>query len=138
MNTTLSGHSFRRLVNSLIRPPDPTETQSYWPFSLPEAEMIALYDLRRLTSTEQRLFPGLRLVLNVRKVRLSEPPSVMPAVRAGWIVWTAETYPGHYLVRMPGGVTLPAPYNQMTWTAVSEERDDIPITTLAVVKAEAW
>lgn len=100
--------------------------------------MIASYGLRRLTLAEQQLFSGLRLVLNVRKVRLTEPPSVMPEARAGWMVWTAETFPGHYLVRMPGGATLLAPYNQMAWTAVSEKGGDIPVTALADVKADKW
>lgn len=146
MNTTLSGHSFRRLVNSLVRPPETAETELYWPYPFPEAEMIARYGLRHLTRAEQQLFPGLYLVLDVRKVRLTGPPSVIPNARAGWafgelsraVVWTAETYPGHYLVRMPGGATLLAPFNQMVWTAVSEESDAIPITTLADLKAEAW
>jgi hypothetical protein len=39
---------------------------------------------------------------------------------------------------MPGGATLLAPLNQMAWTAVAEEGDDIPITTLADVKADKW
>jgi hypothetical protein len=138
MNTTLSGHSFRRLVNSLVRSPETAETEPYWPYPLPEAEMIASYRLRRLTPAEQQFFPGLRLALNVHKVRLTEPPSVMPEARAGWIVWTAETYLGHYLIRMPGGSTLLAPFNQMAWTAVSEESGDILATTLADVKADKW
>ena len=138
MKNRLSRHTFRFLVKSLTLPPETTETEPYWPYLLPEAEMIASYGLRRLTQAEQQLFPGLCLVQNVRKVRLTAPPSVMPEARAGWIVWTAETYPGHYLVRMPGGATLPAPFNQMVWTAVSEESDDIPATTLADVKANKW
>lgn len=138
MNNPLSRQIFRRLVKSLERPPESAETEPYWPYLLPEVEMIASYGLRRLTQTERQLFPGLRLVLNVRKVRLTKPPSVMPEARAGWVVWTAETYPGHYLVRMPGGATLPADYTQMAWTAVSDESGDIPVTTLADVKAEAW
>jgi hypothetical protein len=123
-------------VNSLVRSPETAETEPYWPYPLPEAEMIASYGLRRLTPAEQQFFPGLRLALNVHKVRLTEPPSVIPASRAGWVVWTAETYPGHYLVRIPAGLTLPAPFNQMGWTAVSEEGGDIPATTLDDVKAD--
>jgi hypothetical protein len=139
MNTTLSGHSFRRLVNSLVRPTETAETgPNYWPYPLPEAEIVAWYGLRCLTQAAQQLFPGLRLTLNISKVCLTRPPVVTPAARAGWVVWTAETYPGHYLVRMPGGVTLPAPFNQMLWTAVSEESDDIPATTVADVKADKW
>jgi hypothetical protein len=147
MNTTLSGHSFRRLVNSLVRPTETAETgPNYWPYPLPEAEIVACYGPRCLTRIEQQLFPGLRLALNISKVCLTRPPVVTPAARAGWafgelsraVVWTAETYPGHYLIRMPGGAMLLAPYNQMAWTAVSEESDDIPVTTLADIKAEAW
>lgn len=138
MDQTIDESTFRNLVKTLQQVPKSAETEHYWPFPLPEAEMVASYGLRCLTSTEQRLFPSLRLALNVRKVRLTEPPSVMPAARAGWVVWTAETYHGHYLIRMPGGSTLLAPFNQMAWTAVSEESGDILATTLADVKADKW
>jgi hypothetical protein len=138
MDQTIDESTFRNLVNTLQQAPKSAETEPYWPYPLPEAEMVAQYGLRCLTQAEQQLFPGLGLVLNIRKVRLTKPPSVMPAARASWVVWTAETYPGHYLVRMPGGATLPAPFNQMAWTAVSEEGGDILATTLADVKADRW
>ncbi len=56
--------------------------------------------------------------------------------RAGWVVWIAETYPGSYLVRMPGGATLLSPFNEMSWTAVSDDAptDGTPATTLAAAK----
>ncbi len=104
--------------------------------------MIARYGLRRLTPGEQAIFPGLQLVLQVIKVRLTKPPVVMSQVRADWafgelnraVVWAAETYPHHYLVRMPGGATLLAPYHDMRWTAVA---DDTPVTTTASARQEA-
>lgn len=104
--------------------------------------MIARYGLRRLTPGEQAIFPGLQLVLQVIKVRLTKPPAVMPQARTGWafgelsraVVWLAETYPGHYLVRMPGGAVLLAPYHDMRWTVVT---DDTPVTTTASARQEA-
>jgi hypothetical protein len=94
--------------------------------------MIARYRLRPLTSAEKQIFPGLRLVLHIDKVRLTQPPAAVPLARAGWVVWMAETCPGCYLVRLPGGATLPVPYNKMKWTTVA---DDEPLTTLATAKA---
>jgi hypothetical protein len=84
--------------------------------------MIARYGLRRLAPDERSLFPGLRLVLQLSKVQLTKPPAVMPMTRAGWafgelsraVVWIAETCPGHTLVRLPGGATLLAPFNEMS------------------------
>ena len=104
--------------------------------------MIARYGLRRLTPVEQAAFPGLHLVLQVFKARLTKPPAVMPQARAGWafgelsraVVWLAETYPGHYLVRMPGGAVLLAPHHDMRWTVVT---DDTPVTTMASARQEA-
>jgi hypothetical protein len=138
MKSVLSNQNFHQLVTSLKRPSKTAKTETYWPYPLPEADMIARYGLRHLTQVEQQMFPGLCLVLNISKVYLTRPPAVIPAAKAGWVVWVAETYPGHYLVRMPGGATLPAPFTQMAWTAVSDESDHMPITTLADVKAEAW
>jgi len=83
--------------------------------------MIARYGLRCLTPDERLLFPGLRLVLQIAKVQLTKPPAVMPMARAGWVVWIAETYPGHYLVRFPGGATLLAPFNEMSCAAVADD-----------------
>ena len=94
--------------------------------------MMARYGLRPLTPVEQDIFPGLHLVLSIRKVRLTQPPAAVPFARVGWVVWTAETYPGCYLVRLPGGATLPVSYNKMKWTDVT---DDEPATTLATAKA---
>jgi hypothetical protein len=107
-------------------------SKPYWPYPLPEAEMMARYGLRPLTVTEQQHFPGLRLVLRIYKVRLAQTPAAVPLARAGWIVWLAETYPGCYLVRLPGGATLPVPHNKMTWTAAAA---DEPATTLAAARA---
>jgi hypothetical protein len=154
MQNPLSRTLLCRLMESMERPAETVQAESNWPYPFPEAERIVRYGQRCLTPAEQQLFPGLRLVLNVCKVRLTEPPLVMPEARAGWafgerldrldtslsraVVWTAETHPGHYLIRMPGGATLLAPLNQMAWTAVAEEGDDIPLTTLADVKADKW
>jgi hypothetical protein len=127
MDQAIPANTFRHLVDSLKRPSPPSESKPYWPYPLPEAEMIARYGLRRLTPDERLLFPGLRLVLQISKVQLTKPPAVMPMARAGWVVWIAETYRGHYLVRFPGGATLLAPFNEMSWTAVA---DDVPASTL--------
>ena len=94
--------------------------------------MIIRYGLRPLTPAEQQYFPGLRLVLRIDKVRLTQPPAAVPQARDGWVVWLAETDPGCFLVRLPGGTTLPAPCNKMAWTAVS---GDEPATTLPEAKA---
>ena len=93
--------------------------------------MIIRYGLRCLTPDERSLFPGLRLVLQIAKVQLTKPPAVMPMARAGWVVWIAETYPDHYLVRLPGGSALLAPYHEMSWTAVA---DDVPALNLVDAK----
>ncbi|HRQ42630.1 MAG TPA: hypothetical protein PLD25_32355 [Chloroflexota bacterium] len=105
----------------------PARSGSYWPYPLPAAEMIARYGLRYLTPEEKRVFPGLPLVLDVFKARLIKPPAAVPMARPDWVVWVAETYPGCYLVRLPGGAPLPAPYNEMSWTVVAH---DVPATTL--------
>lgn len=101
--------------------------------------MFDRYGLRRLTPDERLLFPGLRLVLQIAKVQLTKPPAVMPMARAGWVVWVAETYRGHYLVRFPGGATLLAPFNEMSWMAPSAGSgqavaDDVPASTLVDAK----
>lgn len=123
--------TFQRLVGTLLQPPLPVDTKPHWPYPLPVAEMIARYGLRPLTSVEQQHFPGLRLVLRIDKVRLTRPPMAVLRARAGWVVWLAETYPSCYLVRLPGGATLPVPYSEMKWTAVAE---DEPVTTLTAAK----
>ena len=124
-------HSFQGLVDTLQQSPQPVVSEPYWPYPLPEAEMIAQYGLRCLTPDERSLFPGLRLVVQIVKVQLTKPPTVMPMAQAGWVVWIAETYPGHYLVRFPGGATLLAPFNEMSWTAVA---DDVSASTLVDAK----
>ncbi len=63
------------------------------------------YHLRPLTQTEQTVFPGLSLVQDMFKGRLTQPPTGIPRARSGWVVWIAETYPRHYLVRLPGGAS---------------------------------
>ncbi len=93
--------------------------------------MIARFGLWRLTDDEKQIFPGLCLVLQIYKAALPNPPTVTPFARVGWVVWVAETYPDHYLVRLPGGTTLLAPYHEMSWTAVA---DDVPATTLSAAK----
>ena len=103
------------------------------PYPLADEEMITRCGVRYLTLTEQAAFPGGRLVLNVFKACLTKPPAVMPRAKVGWIVWIAETYPHYYLVRMPGGAILLAPYHPIAWTAVAA---DTPITTLTVAKNE--
>ena len=94
---------------------------------------MARYGLRPLSVAEQQLFPGLRLTRGIGKGELTKPPAVMPMARAGWIVWIAETYPGHYLVRMPGGATLLSPHHGITWNRVPV---DMPATTIESVRAE--
>lgn len=93
--------------------------------------MIAHYGLRRLTDDEKQIFPGLCLALQIYKAALTKPPAVTPFARVGWVVWVAETYPDHYLVRLPGGATLLTPYHEMSWTVVA---DDIPATTPSAAK----
>jgi hypothetical protein len=99
----------------------------------PDEEMITRYGLRRLTPEEQHIFPSLRLALDVFKARLTKPPAAVPRVRAGWIVWVAEPYPGQYHVRLPGGATLLAPYHDITWERVPVET---PASTIEDVRAE--
>ena len=122
---------FQQLVDTLRQPSPPAVAEPHWPYPLPEYEMIVRYGLRPLTPTEQQYFPGLRLVLRINKVRLTQPPAAVPKARCGWVVWLAETYPGCYLVRLPGGATLPVPYNKIVWTAVS---GDEPATTVSAAK----
>ncbi len=124
--------TFQRLVNTLRQPSLPASTKPHWPYPLPEAEMMARYGLRPLTVAEQQRFPGLRLVLRIHKVRITQPPTATPLARAGWVVWIAETYPDCYLMRLPGGASLPVPYNKMNWTTVAANE---PATTLAAAEA---
>ena len=65
---------------------------------------------------------------------MTQPLAAVPQARTGWGVWLAESYPGCYLVRLPGGATLPAPYNAMAWTVVAP---DEPGTTPAMASAQA-
>lgn len=113
----------------MTQPAVPTFSAYPWP----DEEMIARYGLRRLTPEEQQVFPGLRLALNVFKARMTRPPAAVPRARAGWIVWVAETYPGQYHVRLPGGATMLAPYHEMAWERVPVET---PATTIEEVRAE--
>ena len=123
---------FQHLVDTLRRPSPLAIAKPHWPYPLPESAMSDRYGLRPLTPVEQQQFPGLRLVLRIDKVCLTQPPASIPKARAGWVVWLAETYPGCYLVRLPGGATLPVPYNKIAWTAVP---GDEPVTTVSVAKA---
>ncbi len=136
----VTARDFHRLGQTIQAPPA-APGEPFWPYPLSEAEMAARYGLRRLTPSEQSLFPGLRLVLRVFKARLTRPPAVMPGARAGWafgelsraVVWLAETYPGSGLVRMPGGAALLWPYHEMDWTAVG---DNTPTTTIASARRD--
>ena len=123
-----------QLLAALSAPPPAAAPAAAWPSPWPPAELRLRYGLRPLTSAEQPLFPGLRLVRTVQKVRLTRPPAVVPAAQAGWVIWVAETYPGHYLVRLPGGAPLLAPYHALAWQAVSA---DTPATTPAGARAMA-
>lgn len=123
---------FHRLIDILQQPAQLAATERHWPYPLSEAGMAARYGLRRLTPEEWVAFPGLKLVLQTFKARLTRPTAVMPGSRADWVVWVAETYPGCYLVRLPGGATLLAPYHQMEWTAVPAET---PPTTFQTARA---
>lgn len=102
-------------------------------FPWPEEEMIARYGLHHLTPEEQQVFPGLRLALAVFKARLIKPPAAVPRVRAGWVVWVAETYPDQHHIRLPGGATLLAPYHDISWEQVPAET---PATTIEDIRAE--
>lgn len=128
----MSTQMFQQLADTLRQPTSPTVSKLHLLYPLPEDEMIVRYGLRPLTPAEQQYFPGLRLVLRIDKERLTEPPATVPRARAGWIVWLAETYPGCYLVRLPGGATLPMPYHKIAWTAVS---GDASVTTVSAAKA---
>ncbi|MCZ7673809.1 MAG: hypothetical protein M5U34_45165 [Chloroflexi bacterium] len=113
-----------------MRQPVDTACPAYpWP----DEEMIARYDLRHLTPEEQQVFSGLRLALAVFKARLLKPPAAVPRVRAGWVVWVAETYPGQHHVRLPGGATLLAPYHDIIWERVPVET---PTTTIEDIRTE--
>ncbi|MCC6605245.1 MAG: hypothetical protein IT327_18705 [Anaerolineae bacterium] len=125
--------TFQPLIQDLRQPTKPANLNPSWPYPLPEAEMIPGYGLRPLTPAEQTLFPGLRLALHIDKVQLIKPPASVTKARAGWIVWLAETYPAAYLIRLPGGATLPVPYNLMVWEKVPAET---AVTTLEAVRAE--
>ncbi len=127
----MSKHSFKRLAKILKQLSQPAVSKPYWPYPLSAVEMVSRYGLRCLTAEEKQVFPGLPLALNVFKAQITKPPAAVPLARAGWVVWLAETYPGCYLMRLPGGAPLPVPYNEMSWTAVADE----PVTTLATAKA---
>jgi hypothetical protein len=111
---------------------DKAPQEPYWPYPWPEDEMVSRYGLRRLTETEAKAFPGIPLALRVFKARITRPPGVLPKAK-GWVVWLAETYPGCFLVNLPGAGTLIADYHDIRWTAVP---DETPVTTAAMVRAE--
>ena len=99
----------------------------------PQEIIHTTYHLRPLTETEQAVFPGLTLVQDLFKGRLTRPPAGIPRVRAGWVVWIAETYPGSHLVRLPGGASILHPYQEMRWERVA---DDTPVTTIEEVRMD--
>ncbi|MCC6602210.1 MAG: hypothetical protein IT327_03310 [Anaerolineae bacterium] len=129
----MTSFAFNDLVHALQKPAIPSASEPYWLYPLPEAEMILRYGLRPLTPAEQAIFPGLPLTLSIDKVRLMKPLASVPKARVGWIVWLAETYPAAYLLRLPGGATLPVPYNQMIWERVPSET---AVTTLEDFRAQ--
>ena len=128
MQKPINSRTFSRVADDLKRPFLPNARPRLQP--LPEAEMIARYGMRRLTAEEKSVFPGLRLVIQAKKVCITQGPAVLPRTK-GWIVWIAETYPGSYLVQFPGAGPVLAPYHMMRWTEVSQ---DTPATTLASAK----
>lgn len=103
------------------------------PHLWPIEQRITRYVLRPLATEERAVFPGIPLACDVFKGRLLRPPSAIPGVRAGWVVWIAETYPGNYLVRLPGGANFLVPYLAATWERVS---DETPATTVEEVYVE--
>lgn len=100
------------------------------PHLWPIEQRITRSALRPLTTEERAVFPGIPLACAVFKGRLLRPPSAIPGVRAGWVVWIAETYPGNYLVRLPGGANFLVPYLAATWERVL---DETPATTVEEV-----
>lgn len=130
----MSSCSFKQPVDALQKPTaKSSEFEPVWPYPLPEAEMIRRYGLRPLTPAEQVIFPGLALTRHIDKVRLIKPPAGVPKGRAGWVVWLAESYPGTYLLRLPGGATQPIFHNQEVWEKVSLET---AVTTVDDLRAE--
>jgi hypothetical protein len=49
------------------------------------------------------------------------------------VVWVAETYPGQYHIRLPGGATVRGLYHDITWERVPVET---PATTVEDSRAE--
>lgn len=103
------------------------------PYLWPLEQRITHFALRPLTTAERAVFPGISLVRDIFKGRLTRPPSGIPRVRAGWVVWIAETYPDSYLVRLPGGASILVPYHRMSWERVS---DETPATTIEDVRMD--
>lgn len=130
MQKSIAASSFTRLADDLKRPFAPPLEEGKSQVPLVEEEMIARYGMRRLSAEERSIFPGLTLVIQAKKVRITHAPTVLPRAK-GWVVWIAETYPGWYLVKLPGGGSLIAPYNEMNWADVAQ---DMPATTLAYAK----
>ncbi len=124
----LSG-SFKQLADTLQKPAIPPTKEPYWPYPLPEAEISIRYGLRTLSPSEQAVFPGLRLALHIHKVRLIKPPEGVPKARAGWIVWLAETYPGAYLMRLPGAPPCPFFIIRWYWKRLPWKRPPPPLRT---------
>jgi len=112
---------------------DSQRNSPWWPCPWPEAEMVDRYGMRRLTPEEQQVFPGIHLALWVFKARITHAPVGLPRMQPGWAVWVAETYPGNYLVKLPGGMPLLAPYHPITWEPVP---DETPATDLEEVMTE--
>lgn len=130
----MSPNSFKQPVDALQKPTaKSSEFEPVWPYPLSEAEMIRRYGLRPLTPAEQVIFPGLALTCHIDKVRLIKPPASVPKGRAGWVVWLAESYPGNYLLRLPGGATQPIFHNQLVWEKVSAET---AVTTVDDLRTE--
>ncbi|MBP8000049.1 MAG: hypothetical protein KA314_14860 [Chloroflexi bacterium] len=103
------------------------------PYPWPIEAMITRYGLRSLTEAERVVFPGISLACDIFKGRLIRPPTAIPRVRSGWVVWIAETYPGCFLVRLPGGASFTAPYHHVSWERVP---DKTPATTVEEIYME--
>lgn len=130
MDKLIQASSFTTLAGNLRRPFPPSRQAKKSPYALPEEELFERYGMRQLTPEERKVFSGLKLVITVKKVQITKAPSILPKTK-GWIVWIAETYPKSYLVNFPGGGSVLAPFNKMSWVDVPQ---DTPATTLESAK----
>jgi len=122
--------SFTTLADNLRRPFSPPHQAKKSLYTPTDEELIERYGMRRLTPEERSVFPSLKMVITAKKVKITKTPSILPKTK-GWIVWIAETYPKSYLVNFPGGGSVLAPFNKMSWVDVPQ---DTPATTLESAK----